>query len=53
MSSMGGGGGEKKQTKGKRDAIDRIVKERKKEIKIQEDEIERLKEEVLTMRESN
>ena len=37
MSSMGGGGGEKKQTKGKRDAIDRIVKERKKEIKIQED----------------
>ena len=46
-------GGEKKQTKGKRDAIDRIVKERRKEIKIQEEEIDRLKDEVVEMRDAN
>ncbi len=39
--------GEKKQTKGKRDAIERIIKERRKEIKIQEEEVERLREEVV------
>ena len=46
-------GGEKKQTKGKRDAIDRIVKERRKEIKIQEEEIGRLRDDVVQMREAN